>query len=230
MPILLWLMHVAPIGTSVTLLFQMSSDNVFSWLKDIGLALTWKIYHDMFGHFLNSLSLSQPQGQWKLWLQGSKQQSPGLPTGGMAHGRNTAFHIVHMQQHPPFCLHLPWPSVSPPTPSPQHLFLLPTFSFPSNIFPLPFSPSSCLLFRQLAACSYLLAMFPVNPKDSLSLLSKETSFHRNKWQLLFISYKRQKGLASLWEPAAHFLTLLPAQKSGSQHTAGDTHGTQLLSK
>lgn len=159
-----------------------------------------------------------------------RNKTLGFTQCGMAHGRKTASHTAHMQQHPPFCLHLPWPSVSLPTPSPQHTFLLPTFPFPSNIFPLPFSPSSLLLFRQLAACSYLLAMSPVNPKDSLFLLSKGTSFHRNKRQLLFIfvSYNRQKGLASLWELAAHFLTLLPTWKSGSQHTAGDTRHPAVI--
>lgn len=106
MPTLLWLMHVAPIGTSVTLLFQMSSD-VFSWLKDIGLALTWKIYHDMFGHFLDSLSISQPQGQWKLWLQGSKHQSPGLPT--VRYGTCKEDCIPH-------CAHAATSSLLPPPP------------------------------------------------------------------------------------------------------------------
>lgn len=83
---------------------------------------------------------------------------------------------AHVQQHPPFCLHLPWSSVFLPIPS-QLPFLQLTFPFPSNSFSLPFSLYSLLLFRQLAACSCLLAMSPVNPKVSLHLLSRETFFH-----------------------------------------------------
>jgi len=151
----------------------------------------------------------------------------------MAHGRKTAFNTICAQA-----------AASSLLPSPPMTISVSTYTFssaplsPANFpiffgFPLPFSPSSLLLFRELAACSCLLIMYPVNPKVSLPFLSKQTSFHGKIQQLLFIfiSYNRGKGLAPLWELAALFPPLLPSSAIRfSNITAGDTHDTQLSSK
>lgn len=115
----------------------------------------------------------------------------GFTWYNMAHGRLHSTLSVHMQQHHPFshdhhCLYL----------SLLLSFLSPA-SFPISFsFPLSFSPSSLLLFKQLAACSCRLAISPVNPKVSLPLLSKETSFHGKKPAAVVHLHQLQQGKRS----------------------------------
>lgn len=163
----------------------MRSGDFFSWLK---------------GYWPSTNAENMPRraqicsgSPWAVWAflshkdsgnsdyRAQHNKSLGFSWYGTARGRKTAFNTV--------CAHAAASSLLPPPPMTISVSTYPFSSAPPSPanfpisfkqFPSAFLTFSLLLFRQLAACSCLLAMSPVKPKVSLPLLSKDTSFHGKK--------------------------------------------------